>query len=371
MVVVADYHFSAIVRRIDCLYRKFCNCPFHLYIILRNSAHKRLIMPKNIKNILFSLIVFLAFLILSEAGTRVYLFIKYKNPIYFKFDLQGKSGGWRYRDQKIIDIKIPHNFLKFRGPEIGQKKGIRICSLGGSSTFGVGVEADETYSYYLGELLQVEVINCGFPAMQMEDIYSLFKDRVIFLEPDIIAVYSAYNDATKPKLITRKNLFWRMHYAFYSRWMLYTAVLEKYSRLKHNTDVPFFDLPRTIPQKYAQYLRLLVSLAKEKGIEVVLIKQSLRDKCEEYGDYSKEKLEELYRNKQSQRLPSRVCILVHNYYLKQMEEIGKENSLLVIETNLDRDKFLNKLHLTKEGNKELAEIVAKDLMLEFPMLKTK
>lgn len=41
------------------------------------------------------------------------------------------------------------------------------------------------------------------------------------------------------------------------------------------------------------------------------------------------------------RLARRVVFL-----LRQMEEIGKESALLVIETNFGRDKFFDKSHLT-------------------------
>lgn len=100
-----------------------------------------------------------------------------------------------------------HNRLGYRGPEIAQPKppGVyRIVALGGSTTYGFGIERDEnTWPGQLQRFLredygyeQVEVINAGVQEYTTWESLVNLEFRLLDLDPDLIIVYHATNDIT-------------------------------------------------------------------------------------------------------------------------------------------------------------------------------
>lgn len=100
------------------------------------------------------------------------------------------------------------NSLGFRGPEFQPRKpkGVfRIISMGESSTFGYHNSDTGTYPFLLEQLLRqqprfenVEVINAGFPYYNSGSIRSLLESELLEYKPDLLTLYSAYNDAGWP-----------------------------------------------------------------------------------------------------------------------------------------------------------------------------
>ena len=80
---------------------------------------------------------------------------------------------------------------------------IRILTLGSSSTFGFYDADDETYRYYLQELLnrrcagehRFEVINFGIPHSTSDRIAALFLAEGVPLDPDVVTFYEGRNDS--------------------------------------------------------------------------------------------------------------------------------------------------------------------------------
>jgi len=77
---------------------------------------------------------------------------------------------------------------------------VRIAALGGSTTFGLFVGADEAFPAQLERRLSeelapraVEVINLGCPGWASDRIVNIF-DAVLELDPDFIVVYSGHNE---------------------------------------------------------------------------------------------------------------------------------------------------------------------------------
>jgi hypothetical protein len=95
----------------------------------------------------------------------------------------------------------------FRGRQIPVKRTpgvMRIISVGDSTTFGVGVEAHETYSYVLEQSinrlgLRTEVFNAGIPGTNLWQQLLLFERELLKYKPDLVILYSAPN--------TRLDLF--------------------------------------------------------------------------------------------------------------------------------------------------------------------
>ena len=124
-------------------------------------------------------------------------------------------------DEKGKKFAIKMNNKGFRGPDIIDKKDsgtIRIITLGGSSTFGYHDRDNETYPHYLQEILneylkergidkikKFEVINLGIPTLRAENIYFLFINEALPLNPDLVTFYEGINNVSSEQDIKDYN----------------------------------------------------------------------------------------------------------------------------------------------------------------------
>ena len=96
----------------------------------------------------------------------------------------------------------------FRSEEFSEQKPentYRIFTLGGSSTFGVGVSDNETWSGYLQKKfdgidlgVDVKIINAGISAANSGTERKLIEERIVNFDPDLIIMYDGWNDAGYP-----------------------------------------------------------------------------------------------------------------------------------------------------------------------------
>ena len=96
----------------------------------------------------------------------------------------------------------------FRGEEFSKEKSdnmFRIFAVGGSTTFGVGVNDNETWPVYLQQKfdqielgVEVEIINSGTGNANTRSEVNLIKDKILFLNPDLIIMYDGWNDGNIP-----------------------------------------------------------------------------------------------------------------------------------------------------------------------------
>lgn len=99
------------------------------------------------------------------------------------------------------------NSLGFRGEEITVPKPddvYRIITLGGSTTYGLSLDPSEAWPARLQQTLRtdygydnVEVVNLGVPAYTTWHSLVNFQMRGLELEPDLVIVYHAVNDAVR------------------------------------------------------------------------------------------------------------------------------------------------------------------------------
>jgi hypothetical protein len=116
--------------------------------------------------------------------------------IYYQFDIYDPSKGWmskpNLREIKAFGNKILNTNSKgFRGkkdfPYIKNKEMLRILILGDSFTFGDEVSDDETYSYYLQQMLpHTEVINIGVHGYGHDQMLVLLQEEGVKYKPDIV-----------------------------------------------------------------------------------------------------------------------------------------------------------------------------------------
>lgn len=107
-------------------------------------------------------------------------------------------------DMPFKGARVVTNSLGLRSGEIGAKPPgeLRILSLGESTTFGTGVENDETYSALLAGLLlesaprltRVTAINAGVAAYSSFQSLVYLETRGLALEPDVVLFYHELND---------------------------------------------------------------------------------------------------------------------------------------------------------------------------------
>jgi hypothetical protein len=98
--------------------------------------------------------------------------------------------------------QLATNSLGLRSPEVEDKAAgeYRILSRGESTTFGLGVDADQTYSQRLQGLLteatgrSVTVVNAGHSAYSSTQSLIYLRGRGLDLKPDMILFYHEAND---------------------------------------------------------------------------------------------------------------------------------------------------------------------------------
>lgn len=121
-------------------------------------------------------------------------------------DLLSPIEGAPYVNYELTAGYEGHNSRGYRSPELARPKpdGIfRIFALGGSTTYGIDIPAEQAYPAQLQRILRnqygyahVEVINAGVIAYNSYDLFAHFAYRVLDDEPNMIIIYEAINDVT-------------------------------------------------------------------------------------------------------------------------------------------------------------------------------
>jgi len=131
-------------------------------------------------------------------------------------DFANEEVNWNYLDYPadVYDI----NSKGFRGQEFSSDKPnntYRIVTIGGSTTFGIGVTDENTWPVILEKKLHsinldknIEVINAGIPAIGSFYESKLIKEKIIHYDPDLIIVYDGANDqgCKLPERVTKNHI---------------------------------------------------------------------------------------------------------------------------------------------------------------------
>jgi len=174
-----------------------------------------------VKNLLFSLIVFLSFILFLEVGTRLYVQKESESELpgktsvcprtvimapYPKYGINFYAPNQDFIDTLISYLKyhVTINSFGFRGRNFTKEKPrntVRIMLLGDSFTYGVGVDNEQTLAWQMEEMLkkknpekEYEVINAGRTGAYLESEISLFKQYAEQFHPDILILAYCYND---------------------------------------------------------------------------------------------------------------------------------------------------------------------------------
>lgn len=165
---------------------------------------KKIILTFSIAGLLISLLVGLA---LSELIIRrlypqnTYNVVKAGSLSTFiksdllPFELKKNNSSTHVAFTHEFSNTITTNSQGYRGPEFSPEKpkGVyRILMLGDSTTFGIGSNDNETFSFQLEQKLKnknAEVINAGFASgLSPDTYYAYLKEKGLKLQPDIVFV---------------------------------------------------------------------------------------------------------------------------------------------------------------------------------------
>lgn len=276
------------------------------------------------------------------------------------------------------------NALGFRGPDFAAQKppGVfRVVCLGGSSTFGYHNDDDQTYPHYLGALLGeefdgVEVVNAGFPYYNTGSIRSLFTQELLGYRPDVITLYSAYNDACWPLQVQKpvRWVFWLQEHSIVylllkesllSDQRVYWLKNKLHRKLRPQADVQaVLQNAEQVAARYRANVEAVLDAARERGVAVVLVRQPIttRTHTPEEGRFTYEEEARLVR----QRLEQGEFMGVFDYYMirhrrliAELDAIAAERGLPLVDNialvDQDRTRLTTWVHLTAEANRILAQ----------------
>ena len=282
------------------------------------------------------------------------------------------------------------NALGFRGPDFAPQKPddtFRIVCLGGSSTFGYHNNDDETYPHYLQGLLEeeyerIEVVNAGFPYYNTGSIRSLLEAEVWSYEPDLITLYSAYNDACWPLKVQKpvRWIFWlQEHSVLYlglkntilSDQRIYWIKNKLHSRSKQTVDPQaVLSNAEGVARRYRANVEAIADGAAQREIPFVLVRQPIttRSKLEEvqkmsYEDEAAYVLDRLHKGEFLWNFD--YYMIRHRRLIEEVDTLAAERSLPVVDNielvDRDRTRLTTWVHLSAEANRELAEALRERL----------
>ena len=301
---------------------------------------------------------------------------------YYKFPPNYQLKGAAGQATEVASI----NSLGFRGPEFRPtkpKETFRIVCLGESSTFGYHNTDGGTYPVLLEKILRqasgdasIEVINAGFPYYNSASILALLREEVSHYDPDVITLYSAFNDAAWPLKVNlfSRVVFWiQEHSAVYllikeifhidSLYLQLMSKITRRIRLKTVNYEPFKIEIDQVALRFRENVTSIVKFAKEKGIAVVLIKQPMTAQSPQSGrliSYDEEYQSVMEKFRSGAFLsPNQLNLIKHHRLIEELETIAKEEGLDVVDNIalVDQHKggLASWVHLTEDANLRLAE----------------
>lgn len=277
-------------------------------------------------------------------------------------------------------LKITHNSYGTRGSEFKVQKDpntIRIVTLGGSSTYCVGVSDGDTWPYKLQKELgdKYEVINFGVMGYTTAENVIQTALLISDLQPDIAIYYEGWNDARNTHVIQSKPDYSEFHgksqyyshalfeYIGENRSVLGLVVKKNLKRFRNpynytppqGTDNKFTALAdRRGLEIYRRNLNLLVAICRELKIRPIFVPQVM----------NYEYLEK--RNEPYGWLPfvidKDIKVIIQSYN-EVMKDSASRNGVPFLTEVLNEKYSLNDFikdagHFSAEGNGKFSKILA-------------
>jgi lysophospholipase L1-like esterase len=314
---------------------------------------------------------------------------------YYKFPPRYQLKGAAGQAAEAASI----NSLGFRGPEfqpIKRAGTFRIVCMGESSTFGYRNSDGGTYPVLLEKIFRqasseadVEVINAGFPYYNSASILALLREEISAYNPDVITLYSAFNDAAWPLKIDfpARIAFWiQEHSAVYlvvkenlRSDRLYLGLMSKIARRLRPQAVDYEPFRIEIDQvalRFRNNVKAIIKFANEKGIAIVLIKQPMTAqdrRSDNPVSYEAEYQAVMEKFRARAFLSANQLLLIkHHRLIEELEKIAAEEGLQVVDNIAIVDQnnggLASWVHLTESANLRLAQALKSAIE---PLVKTR
>lgn len=289
-----------------------------------------------------------------------------------------KAGASLSRDGKLIR----HNSFGFRGKEFmltQQGSSHRIVTIGGSSTYGVGVSEGQTWPEYLERNLGpgYEVVNYGVPGYSSAEHVIQTALQLSDLQADYVIYYVGWNDARSshvknlksdysgfhgrsqygnlrlppvwsgPNLATPRML---VHILQRAGWIHRTLLdeMKLVGEIKDGIDERALAL-------YRRNLSLLATMAKELGVVPIFVPQVLNEN-------------RLHGKTPYGWLPyvrDRDLPRIMKIYNRQMAAVAAKRGVAyiseVLSVSWEDPDFIDNGHFSDRGNRRFAEVVAQHM----------
>jgi lysophospholipase L1-like esterase len=262
---------------------------------------------------------------------------------------------------EFLGRPVSINGLGLRGPEVAppQPSGRRrVACFGDSITFGYGVADDETYAARLGAELGggFEVVNAGVTGYTSHQVRLLLRRLAPALRPDVATFCVGWNDASR-RPVDDRTYARRIRAAAaldgVARHVhLYRAAKGLYLRAMMRRADREWDAPpahqRVPVDQYRENLRGIVATCRRHGVEPVFLALPRRRRAGEAAPSPPPHVAALDQLAAELKVP-----------LVAMGELGLDTPLPSNERY-----FIDNLHLSAEGNRYLAKLLAPAIRLE-------
>lgn len=282
-------------------------------------------------------------------------------------------------------LTYSHNSKGYRSDEFAIEKPqgkIRIVTLGGSTTYGVGVNNNETWPHYLAQELgaSYEVINMGVPGYSSRENLIQTELDLSALQPDLAIYYIGLNDLRNINIEGLKADYSDFHQpSLYGAFGLCKnenlpslASLKLFVLLGQNLGLIETCANQQIDVKvrahkgvdehalsiYKQNIERIDSVCEHNGISVLLVPQTLLEEVLLTGDYSW----------WIPYVPSEEMDDMMDTYNSVLKTVADSNGIpfasKVLEHNWTANDFVDLSHFNAAANKKLAEIVANKIQTD-------
>jgi lysophospholipase L1-like esterase len=264
-----------------------------------------------------------------------------------------------YRGE-FMGESVTINSLGLRGPEVAPAQragGRRIACFGDSITFGYGVGDEETYPHFLGAELAgqgVEVVNAGVTGFTSHQVVGFLRRVAPRVQPDVATFCIGWNDGNRRPVDDREyarrlRMVGSLEGTL-DRLYLYRSMKTAYLRAAALRGIDTEQGAErkgyrvTLPQ-YRENLEAIVRECRQKGIRPVFVALPRRKKA---GEPTPE-------------AP----------YAAALEQAGRDLGVAVLDTGdlglrtrlgSNEPLFIDALHLSPEGNRLMASLLARQLL---------
>ena len=254
---------------------------------------------------------------------------------------------------RFLERPVAINSFGVRGPEPApEADGIRVLSFGDSITFGYGVADDETYPAAMGRALAargVEVVNAGVTGYTSHQVLGLVRRLAPRLQPRLVTICIGWNDGNRRAVDDRE---WARRLSRASplggaleRVALFRAMTNLYVRSVVTADKRSGATTQRVPlAHYRENLTSIVAACRASGAIPVFVDLP-----------------------HVQPLPASLNRTYRDALQQTSRALGAP-LLSVGDLGLDSPRhdtgelFLDALHLRPEGNAQLGQLLARQLV---------